>query len=275
MRNSSRHDSPVERRTFLSAVGTGVITGLAGCLGFMGGGPKGPKKGDDLPSDPNPTDGLPPDFDTTPAERNIDTASYDTTRESGVDVPLAPIDDVYYWYARGEARFADARSLTAYQQSHIYGAVLSSAPDGVPNDPVANWPKDERIVCYCACPHHLSSMRASTLISAGYEEVYVIDEGFREWYARNYPIAGVSANSLAPLRTIEGMTAPTYAGQNAWARHVPSGQREVASIAEDGRYELHLTFADVTDESPITIETPAYTIEAPLGVLTSELVTGN
>lgn len=270
-----RHDKPLNRRTVLSTAGAGTLAGLAGCLGFFGNSSQGPKKGDDLPADPNPTDGLPPEFDSQPAKRTIDTSSYDTTRESGIDVPLAPIDDVYYWYARAEARFADARSLAAYQQSHIYGAVLSSAPNGVTNDPVANWPTDERIVCYCACPHHLSSMRASTLIQEGYENVYVIDEGYRPWYARNYPIAGAEVNALPPLEVIEGMTAPSYAGEKAWARHLPSGQREVTSIAKDGSYTLQLTFADVTDESPISIETPAYTLEAPLGELTSGLVTGN
>lgn len=57
----------------------------------MGGGPEGPKKGDDLP--PNPRDGYPPEFEQQPEERDIDTSSYGTTRESGVNVPLAPIQD--------------------------------------------------------------------------------------------------------------------------------------------------------------------------------------
>jgi rhodanese-related sulfurtransferase len=242
----------------------------------MGGGTEGPKKGDDLPSDPNPRDGYPPEFDQKPEKRDIDTSSYGTTRESGVDVPLAPIKDVYYWYARGEARFVDARSEASYRDSHVYGAVLSPAPSGFPDgDPVVDWPTGDRIVAYCACPHHLSSMRASTLIDEGYENVFVIDEGYREWYANNYPIAGAGSNSLPQLQVIEGRTDPAFAGEKAWARHRESGQREVTNIAEDGSYELHLTFADVTHTSPIAVETPAYTVEAPLGELTADLVTGD
>ena len=277
MSNGHPHRPTTNRRTFLAATGTAALAGTAGCLGIMGGNKiQGPKKGDNLPADPNPADGFPPEFEQKPEERNIDTSSYGTVRESGVDVPLAPIKDVYYWYARSEARFVDARSERVFQDSHIYGAVLSPAPEGFPQgDPVADWPQDDLIVAYCACPHHLSSMRASTLIQNGYENVFVIDEGFREWVANNYPIAGSGSNSLPPQRVIQGRTNPAYAGEKAWARHRESGQREVTSIREDGSYELRLTFADVTDTSPIAVETPEYTIEAPLGELTSGLVTGN
>ena len=275
MTDGHPHRHHLNRRSFLAATCTAGLASAAGCLGIMGSDPEGPKKGDDLPADPDPQDGLPPEFDQQPDERNIDTSSYATTRESGVDVPLAPIKDVYYWYARGEARFVDARSSAAYRDSHIYGAVLSPAPNGRGgNDPVSSWPKGDRIVAYCACPHHLSSMRASTLIQNGYENVYVIDEGYREWFANNYPIAGGS-NSLPPLQVIEGRTDPAYAGEEAWARHHASGQREVTNIAEDGSYKLQLTFADVTDTSPIAVETPEYTIEAPLGELTAGTVTGD
>lgn len=275
MTHENEHRPHLNRRTFLAATGTTAVAGLAGCLGLTGSGKiEGPKKGDDLPADQTPMDGYPPAFDQQPAEREIDTSSYGTTRQSGVDVPLAPIKDVYYWYARGEARFVDARSSAAFRDAHIYGAVLSPAPNGLgKGDPVANWPKSDRIVAYCACPHHLSSMRASTLIQEGYEEVYVIDEGFREWFANNYPIAGAS-NSLPSLQIIEGRTDPAYAGQEAWARHRPSGQREVTDIQEDGSFRLQLSFADVTDASLIAVETPAFTVEAPLGELTAGLVTG-
>ena len=277
MSNGKPHEQQIQRRTFLSAAGTAAVAGLSGCLGIMGGNVQGPKKGDDLPADSNPSDGLPPEFEQQPEEREIDTSSYGTTTESGVEVPLAPIKDVYYWYSRGEARFVDARGGAAYQQSHVYGAVLSPAPDGLSQgqDPVANWPKGDRIVAYCACPHHLSSMRASTLIEQGYENVFVIDEGYREWYANNYPIAGAEVSSLPPLRVIEGRTDPSFAGETAWARHPDSGQREAGPIGEDGSYRLQLSFVDVSDTSLITVETPEYVLEAPLGELTAEMVTGN
>lgn len=36
-----------------------------------------------------------------------------------------------------------------------------------------DWPKDDRIVCYCGCPHHLSSIRGSQLIDDGGYELHL------------------------------------------------------------------------------------------------------
>ena len=244
----------------------------AGCLGSDS--LTGPKHGDDLPPDQNDEDGYPPPFDDEPTERSINPNEFDTTRVNGVAVPLAPIDDVYYWYARREARFVDARSDAAFRRSRVFGAVLSPATEGLPDDPVDDWPQSDRIVCYCSCPHHLSSMRAASLVENGYEEVYVIDEGFREWHARDYPVAGSDVTTVPEVHAIDGRTDTAHAWETAWARHRPSGQREATPIRDDGTYRLELSFFDVTDASMIVVETPAYTVEAPLGELTAGVVTG-
>lgn len=110
----------MNRRTFLTATGTVTVTGIAGCLGTFTDGttsssPRdtvGPTTDDDLPPDDNPQDWYPPSFEQTPDQRSIDTASFETVDRDGVAVPLAPIEAVYYWYARGEARFADTRGST-------------------------------------------------------------------------------------------------------------------------------------------------------------------
>lgn len=265
------------RRAVLSAGGA-TLVGLAGCLKLTGEADvNGPKNGDDLPQDRTPDDGYPPEFEQMPEERSIDVDSFETADVEGTAVPLAPIEDAYYWYARGEARFVDARGSSSYEQSHVYGAVLSPAPDGGErkSDPVEQWPKGDRIVCYCSCPHHLSSLRASDLLSKGYETVLVVDEGFREWHDRNYPLAGSQVESLPPIRVIEGRTGAAFAGQSAWARHPPSGQREATPIAADGTYRLELPFSDVTDSSVIAVNTPAYRVEAALGELTADVVTSS
>ena len=137
-------------------------------------------------------------------------------------------------------RFTDTRGSTSYNRSHIYGAVLNTAPDGLEtNDPIAAWPKPDRIVCYCACPNHMSSLRAASLLSDGYEEVYAIEEGFTEWQKREYPMAGEDVESRPNVRIIEGQSDAKYAGETAWARHEPTGQREATAIAEMGRITLN------------------------------------
>ncbi|WP_137286841.1 rhodanese-like domain-containing protein [Halorussus salinisoli] len=260
----------MKRRTFLT--GSAVsLSAVAGCLGGGGGG----SDLDVTPTDGN-VDGYPPEFDEVPDERNVDTLSFGTVTENGVNVPLAPIDVSHYWYKRGEARIVDARSVKAYEKSHIYGAVLSQAsPDRrVSNDPVMDWPKDDRIICYCGCPHHLSSIRASQLINEGYENVYVIDEGFWEWHEQGYPMRGNDVGNKPNSWVIRGETDAAFTGRNAWARHRPSEQVESTDIADGGSYELHLKFHEVGPDSNIEVETPSYTVEGKLKDLAAGTVQG-
>ena len=249
------------RRSFLA----GSAALLGGCLG----GPS--SSGREITEE---TDGYPPQFESQPDERSVDTSSFARTTVEGTAVPLAPIDVVHYWYRRREARVADARGASSYERSHVLGAVLSPAPDGGDSDPVEPWPKEDRIVCYCGCPHHLSSLRAASLIESGYEEVYVIDEGFWEWHDRGYPMAGEEITAQPAVHRIDGQTAPRYAGETVWARHEPSGQREAAPVGADGRYHLEIRFADVTPQSTVLLETPAYRVRAPLRDLADGTITG-
>ncbi|KTG09384.1 hypothetical protein AUR64_16535 [Haloprofundus marisrubri] len=236
----------MQRRTFLAAAGAAGVTALAGCSNSSSSG--------------------------TPDNKTYDYETM-TVDGSNAQVPLAPIDDVYQWFQEGSAKFADARGQRQYDASHIEGAVLSTAPDGVANDPVAEWEKSQRIVTYCGCPHHLSSMRAASLIDNGYTDVVAIDEGFFEWRDRGYPLQGAEVDVKPPSYTIRGQTDASLAGKNAWARHEASGQREAGPIADDGSFELALHFFDVTESSPIVVETPEYRIVRPLGELADTVVT--
>lgn len=270
----------MNRRRYLAALG--ITVGAAGCLnsGSSDDDSSNPTTSSTttaeqsgLPTDTNPNDGYAPadTFSETPSEPSVDTDSFETLDRDGTTVPLVPIDVAYDWYRRRTARFADARGERSYQDSHVFGAVLSTVQ--TPLGPVADWPRDDFIVTYCKCPHHLSSMRAATLIEAGYEEVYAIDEGFGVWQNRGYPMAGQQVSLRPPERLIRGDTAPADAGGDAWAWHDPTGQREAVPIASDGSYELALKFADVDDASVIRVETPSYTVEGALGELTSGRVT--
>lgn len=269
----------MNRRTFL-ATGAVSLSAVAGCLGGGGGGGGGQGTTwsgyeQNTPTDGN-TDGYPPESDNKPKERSIDTNSFGTVEENGVDVPLAPIDVAYYWHQRGEARFADARGPRSYKAAHVLGAVLSPAPEKyrAPNDPINDWPKEDRIVCYCGCPHHLSSIRASQLINDGYENVFVIDEGFGPWQQNGYPMAGNDVQNAPKKWVLQGETDPSYEGQNAWARHPQTEQIESTDIESDGSYELHLKFYDVGPDTVVNVETPAYTVEGKLSELTAAKITG-
>ncbi|ESP89631.1 rhodanese-like domain-containing protein [Candidatus Halobonum tyrrellensis] len=235
------------KRTTRRSFAAGSVTLLGGCLGGSG---------------------------TSDSEETSD-GGFERITVEGTGVPLVPVDTVHEWYEDDAARFADARGERAYDRSHVEGAVWSPAPDGRPSDPVAEWPTDARIVCYCGCPHHLSSLRASTLIDDGYEEVYVIDEGFWEWTDRGYPVAGANVDVRPELREISGVTDAAHAGETAWARHEPTGQREATAIDDAGEYHLELRFTDVTADSTIRVETPEYRVRAPLGDLVGTTVTGD
>ncbi|ELY78953.1 rhodanese-like domain-containing protein [Natrinema pallidum] len=248
----------MNRRQFLAVGSTASVTAVVGCLG--GGGD-------------NEGDGYGPGSESEPEERSIDPSSYETQTFDGVDVPLAPIDDVYYWYQRQEARVADARGADQYEKAHIAGAALSTAPPYTPDDdPVADWSKDQRIVTYCGCPHHLSGLRAGKLIENGYENVYALDEGFNAWVDRGYPLEGSEVSQKRTTYEIRGQADATDAGEMVMLKQLDADRAEAAPIADDGSYTLQLHYAGSTD-SRFRVAAPDYTIEGTLKELTSDTVT--
>lgn len=267
---------PLSRRTILTGTAL-TLASLAGCSSQQ------PASSDNSPtatSSPEGTATSSPDATDTETATGTDTtptnaSNYRTITAGGTAVPLAPIDDVIEWYRNDAAKFADARSLTAYEEAHIKGAVFSPAPQGQSSgDPVAEWSKSTRIVTYCGCPHHLSSLRAGALIDAGYENVYALDEGFWEWHSRGYPMAGSEVSQQPQSMELRGMVDPAYAGETVWATHPDSGQREAGPVAADGSYALELHFYDVTPDSLIRVETPSYVVEGALGDLTAGVIRG-
>jgi rhodanese-related sulfurtransferase len=248
----------MNRRTFL-ATGALAASALAGCLGDDG-----------ESSDPGTPVGA--DDEPTGTPLDVDTENFERKEVDGEMVPLAPVEVTHNWYDRGAARFVDARGEGQYEKARIEGAVWSPAPAGRPEDPVEAFDTDDRIVCYCGCPHHLSSLRAATLISNGYESVYVIDEGFFEWSDRGYPVTGTAVEASA--RVVRGQSDPAHAGEAVYATHEPTDQREAAFVGTDGSYELHIRFADLTPETELRIDAPDYTVVAPLATLLEGRVNG-
>lgn len=266
----------MDRRTYLASAGS-IAIGLAGCIGHRSGsGTDTPGSGTD---DPNPDDGYPPEsaVESTPESREVDPSSFETLSVGDVEVPLVPVDVAHYWFQRREARFADARGEGQYDESHVTGAVLSTARNvGDWSQPregtTTDWSADDRIVCYCGCPHHLSSLRAGEFISKDYQKVYAIDEGFFGWRDQGYPVTGGTANQQAYV--VRGRSDLADAGAYAWATHQATDQQEATPIGEDGSYHLELHFADVDLSTPVHLQTPSYELTAPLSELTESVVLG-
>ncbi|MFP8953427.1 rhodanese-like domain-containing protein [Natrialbaceae archaeon A-arb3/5] len=247
----------MNRRQFLA---TGTIAGVASIAGCFGG-------------DEDDPDGYGPEPESMPDERSIETSEYETENFGGIDVPLAPLDDVVYWYRRQESRMVDTRGTDQHDAIRITGSVLSSAPDGVTNDPVEEWSQDDLIVTYCVCPHTLAGQRAATLIDSGYENVYALDEGLQAWINAGYEIEGTEAGQALSTYDISGLSDPEYAGEYVHARTLESDQSEVSAVESDGSYELTLHFADVDSDSLLEIDAPDYTRELTLEEATSTEIT--
>jgi len=268
----------MRRRAFLGASATALAAGLAGCSALGGG--SGSTSFDhpgtlertmganaDLPADEDPADGYAPEYGD-PGPTDVDESRFRTAETNGETVTLAPVDVIKHWHQTASARFVDARGLDQYTTSHIYGAVNSPATEDSAGGGIGDWSQDDRVVCYCGCPHHLSSLRAAGLQKAGYSNVYVFDEGFFEWRDQSLPMRGQNFENRQ-ARVVEGEVAASYAGEYAWAVAVDSGQQEAAPIRDDGTFELHIRFAGMTDETPIRVTTPAFDVTRPLGELTA------
>lgn len=199
----------MKRRRLLSTLGALGGAGFAGCLGNDEGDETGESEdtggvdgtatlGDEETdgSGGNETVEITTTSDYHTSAEGTDTGTenengYELYRTEGQEVPLAPTADAYEWYANDDVVVADARSELRYEEVHIVDAYWSPARDGQEtDDPLETLPKDTRILTYCACPHHLSGLRAVSLIEDGYTEVYALDNGIQDWVDKGYPVAG-------------------------------------------------------------------------------------
>lgn len=279
----------MNRRTFLITGAAGTVA-LAGCLGGdsdegadpsddgMGGGNEQTTEQDSdeliepdvsaaVAPDPELTRaGLAPDPDPAAVEsiEPADPETFDTFEQEGYAVPLVPYETALYWYHNQEARFVDARGESQYENIHIDGAVLSPAGDPLSAGGVEEWDEAERVVTYCRCPHTLASMRAADLYDADHVAVFGIDEGLDPWLENGNPTGPEGDDGdFSVTWDVAGYSDPTDAGEFAWVRHEPTGQREVTRIAEDGAFSMTLHFFDVDQTSDLTLETPSTELVAP------------
>lgn len=143
----------MRRRTLLAVTGGTLLGSTAGCLGG-------------------------------------DAGENGTISVDGTSVPLVSVADAIDWYEDDDLLVLDARSQREWEEVRIAGAEWSPAPDGRDNDPTAGVAGDGQVLTYCVCPHLLAGQRAASLIEAGFESVYALDEGLNEWIEQGYPLEG-------------------------------------------------------------------------------------
>ncbi|WP_252701214.1 rhodanese-like domain-containing protein [Natronosalvus vescus] len=233
----------MQRRSLLASVGAASLGSLAGCLGDITGDDEG---------------------------ETVD--GYDAQEHEGQTVPLVPLEEAHDWFDDGDTRFVDTRGPGQYESDHIEGAVLSSAPDGVEDDPTEAWDHDTRIVTYCDCPHTLAVWRGSALMSEGFEDVYALDDGFPAWQDAGYPTVGEETGSLEAYEIV-GRSAPEHEGNYVWLTTLDESQREVSQVEADGSYKLIVRFDGLSDDTVLSLKAPEHELEATLEELTDGPVT--
>ena len=122
-------------------------------------------------------------------------AGYQSEQPSEAAVRFLSLEDARSDFRKGDALFADARPERAYRAGHIPGA-LNLDPnefDTWSGSFFSQFPEDTRVITYCdgdLCP--LSSELAQKLIQLGYENVYVLKNGWSLWTAAQLPTERVA-----------------------------------------------------------------------------------
>ncbi len=94
-------------------------------------------------------------------------------------------------YDSNKGIFVDARSRSAYNKKHIYGAVsfpINEFDLHIDNF-TTQYPPSTLIVAYCLGRDCEDSHRlAQNLIDLGYKNINVFIDGFSEWEQKGYPV---------------------------------------------------------------------------------------
>lgn len=150
----------------------------------------------------------------------------------------------------------DVRSRPEFNAEHIQGAI-SFPFKSVQMGGEYPFRKDNKLLLYCGCPHHLSGMSADILKTKGYTDIHVIDEGYWGWKAQGLPIF---RDPNAPAQVSLSVTGKVQsAGQakafkNIFLLHPASGQLEATRTDAEGRFAMHLHFGGVTPQDQVVIQ---------------------
>ena len=105
-------------------------------------------------------------------------------------VPQLQAGQLYRALNRGESlSVVDVRTLAAYEQAHIPGAV--HIPLEELEERVGELDGNKKIVLYCLSPNDAMSLQgAMILYRLGFTDVSVLEDGIQKWYSEGYPIEG-------------------------------------------------------------------------------------
>jgi rhodanese-related sulfurtransferase len=94
-------------------------------------------------------------------------------------------------FQKGHTLFADARSLIAFEQHHIPGALHLDPHemDQWSDEMMTRYPPDQIIITYCDGANcDLSKTLAEKLTWLGFEQVFYLSDGWAQWQKRGLPI---------------------------------------------------------------------------------------
>ncbi len=105
------------------------------------------------------------------------------------DVPRMSIDELKSVLESKDLVVIDARSGKDWASSDLK---IKTAVREEPKE-FQSWagkyPKDKKIVIYCACPNEGTSVSlAQKLMERGYDKVYALKGGWNEWQRAKYPV---------------------------------------------------------------------------------------
>lgn len=134
----------------------------------------------------------------------------------------------------------DVRGQMSYDESHIKGAL--SKPIPITPALVMGIEKNSKIVTYCGCPHHLSSIAAEQLTQMGYKDVHVLDEGFWYWKDHKYPLEeGKSTKAKVSELNLSGNLMKAglpVVNKDIYIKHIKTGQLEATRTDSKGFYKM-------------------------------------
>ena len=87
------------------------------------------------------------------------------------------LEDAFLHYRRKDAVFWDARSIEAYKEVHLPGALGSTESPQ----------EGDMVIVYCAsrlCPK--ATEKAEELRARGYRDVWVMPDGIEGWHSAGY-----------------------------------------------------------------------------------------
>ena len=175
-------------------------------------------------------------------------------------VPRRSADQLYRAYENvDEWTVVDVRTLAAFEQAHIPGAV--HLPLEELDERIDELDGNKTIVFYCLSPNDAMSLQAAMeLYAAGFSKVAILDGGIQEWYSDGYPIQGTLLTptprvgppwTVTPLATTPLATTPLATTPLATT---PLATTPLATTAEP---------------SLTATSTPAAAEETPTGAATS------